>query len=480
MHNRTVGVSPGPGLLAGLIVGATVAPAIGQLGLDQSRTSFVDRQRILQRENEDRQHRDIPLTQKLSVDYGGWFNTYFFLYDDGVDSSRTLRQYELRVWASVTADRGIHTGYARMRTTYLDWNKGDQVTAHEDDLDGPNLERGWYQFDVARALRIYGEKDIPFELRTKIGRDLVNVGTGYAISLPLDHVEIVGEWYDFETRFLVGRTPSSVENIDSSRSVADHSDRDFWVIEEKYKGFENHEPFVYVAWQNDHTREDPLDLLQNYQYDSAYVGFGSTGELIDNLRYSSEWVIERGESYGDQRYLYTNDIKAWAFDQRLDYYFRHKTKPVVSAEYMFASGDPKRAGSPTNAEGGLVGDNVDNGFVGFGFRDTGIAFAPQLSNIHIWRLGGSLRPLPDYDATKDLEIGTDYYLYWKNKKAAAVSDGLADEQSGYLGWEMDYYANYRILSDLSWTVRFGTFFPGSAFSDRSVRTFLLTGITWSF
>ena len=66
------------------------------------------------------------------------------------------------------------------------------------------------------------------------------------------------------------------------------------------------------------------------------------------------------------------------------------------------------------------------------------------------------------------------------ESVAAVSDVLADERSGYLGWEMDYYANYRIFSDLSWTVRFGTFFPGSAFSDQTTRTFLLTGVTWSF
>ena len=147
---------------------------------------------------------------------------------------------------------------------------------------------------------------------------------------------------------------------------------------------------------------------------------------------------------------------------------------------MFASGDANRLGSPTNAEGGNRNDHVDRSFSSFGFRDTGISFSPRLSNIHVWRLGGSFRPLPEIEAAKELELGTDYYLYYKNKRVAAISDSLADETSGYAGWEMDYYANYRIFSDLSWTVRFGTFFPGSAFSDQTTRTFLLTGITWSF
>ena len=457
--------------------------AIGQLGLDSDlRTPILARQRALERENERRLQQELPLSQKFRVDWGGWYNSYFFLYDDGVESSRTLRQNELRLWASFAADRGIHQGYARMRMTYRDWNHGDNdgITAHENDLDGPNLERGWYQFDIAKALRVYGDAEIPFELKFKIGRDLVYVGTGYAIDLPLDHVMLQAEALNFETTFIAGKTPASTENIDRSRPVADHSNRAFFILEERYKGWDEHEPFFYIAWQDDRTSEDPPNLLQKYHYDSRYIGFGSTGELIDNLRYSTEWVIERGRSYNDQRFLKRSHIKAWGFDNRLDYFFRHKTKPVISGQWMFASGDSNRLGSPTNAEGGNRNDFVDRSFVGFGFRDTGLAFAPRLSNIHVWRLGGSFRPFPDVEIAKELELGTDWYLYYKHRSNAAVSDGLADRQSGYLGWEMDYYANYRIFSDLSWTIRFGTFFPGKAFSDRTTRTFLLTGITWSF
>lgn len=457
------------------------AASLGQMALDSGPSNaFLERQRALTRENDAKVQRELPVSQRLRVDYGGWVNDYFFLFDDGFESSRTLRQYELRLWASLSADRGIHTGYVRGRGTYLDWNHGDSFTPNEDDFDGFNLERGWYEFDFAKALRLYELNQAPYEFKVKIGRDLVNAGTGYAISLPLDHVQVKGEMAGFETTFIYGRTPSSTPNLDRSRPVADHSDRDFWIIEERYKGWDKHEPFAYVAWQNDNTREDPPRYLQNYDYNSAYIGWGSTGELIDNLRYSTEWVIERGSSFGDRRFLYTDEIKAWAFDQKLDYYFRHKSKPVLSAEYMFASGDSNRLGSPTNAEGGNRNDYVDRSFSGFGFRDTGLSFAPRLSNIHIWRLGGAFRPLPDVEAAKELELGADYYLYYKNKSVAAVSDVLADERSGYLGWEMDYFANYRIFSDLSWTIRFGTFFPGSAFSDQTTRTFLLTGVTWSF
>jgi hypothetical protein len=466
---------------------ALTASVQAQLGLGQNQNQnfgtsnvFLERQRALERENDQKLQETLPTAQKFRVDSGGWFNFYFFLFDDGINSSRTLRQYEMRNWISFNADKGVHDGYIRVRTTFDDWNQGDEYGVHSNDLNGPDLDRGWYQFDIAKALRLHTSSSAPFELKVKGGRDLVMIGTGYALDLTLDHVQLQGEYLNFETTVIYGRTPSSTENNDRSRPVADHSDRRFWIFQEKYKGFDKHEPFFYAAFQDDRTGEDPPNYLQNYKYDSEYYGFGSTGELIDNLHYGSEWVIERGTSYGDRRFLFKDNIKAWGCDQRLDYYFKHKTKPVLSAEYMFASGDANRLGSPTNSVGGNRIDKVDRSFDGFGFRDTGLSFAPRLSNINVWRAGGSFRPLPDCEATKELELGADYYLYYKNKAIAAVSDSTADEGAGYLGWEMDYYANYRILSDLAWTVRFGTFFPGSAFSDQSTRTFLLTGITWSF
>ncbi len=471
--------------LAATIALSTPLAASAQLSLDSdpsrgAASDFLQRQRDLERENQRKVHEQLPATQKFRMDYGGWYNAYFFLFDDGVESSRTLRQNELRLWASFSADRGIHNGYARVRMTYNDWNAGDSFSGNEDDLDGPNLERGWYSFDVGRAIDAYGNNDAPFGLTFKLGRDLVTIGTGYAIDLPLDHVQVQAELFDFQTTYIAGRTPASTENIDRSRPVADHSDRVFHIIEQRYKGWAEHEPFFYIAWQDDHTTEDPPSLYQQYRYDSRYIGFGASGELVDNLRYHTEWVIERGRSYNDQRFMQRSKIKSWGFDHRLDYFFTHKTKPVVSAEWMFASGDPNRLFTPTNAAGGNAGDHVDNSFVGFGFRDTGIAFSPRLSNMHVWRAGASFRPLPEVEAAKSLEVGSDCYLYYKNRSKAAVSDGLADRQSGYLGWEVDCFANYRIVSDLAWTVRFGSFFPGKAFSDRTTRTFLLTGVTWSF
>jgi hypothetical protein len=130
--------------------------------------------------------------------------------------------------------------------------------------------------------------------------------------------------------------------------------------------------------------------------------------------------------------------------------------------------------------GGNRGDFTDSGFNAFGWRDTGLAFAPILSNIHMWRGGGAFFAYEDERRASRLELGSDAYLFWKNRRAGAVSDPTADIQSGYLGWEIDVYANWEITHDLACTARYGVFFPGKAFSDRTTRTFFLVGMTWSF
>ena len=101
--------------------------------------------------------------------------------------------------------------------------------------------------------------------------------------------------------------------------------------------------------------------------------------------------------------------------------------------------------------------------------------------MHVLRFGGSLLPFEDkVEALRNLELGTNWFLYHKNHAIAAISDPTADLRSGNVGWEMDYYLNWRMTSDLSWTVRWGAFFPGEAYSDRGTRHFVFTGVTWSF
>ena len=137
------------------------------------------------------------------------------------------------------------------------------------------------------------------------------------------------------------------------------------------------------------------------------------------------------------------------WDAGVEKLFDCPMRPRIAGEYMFGSGDGNRRYTPTGAKGGNRGNARDASFAGFGLRDTGISLAPQISNLHIWKL-------------------------------SAISDPTADMFNGYVGAEMDYFVNWRLSSDLSWTVRWGTFFPGGAYSDQYPRHFIFTGLTWSF
>jgi hypothetical protein len=444
--------------------------------------SYINQQRQFEETQRLELDRKLPAQQKVLLDWGGWYSSNIFLFDDST-KDRTLRRQDFRLWGSMNADQGIHQMYVRMKLAYDDFNHGTGFDGDEDDLEGPNLERGWYQLDLAKFLRKKGGVDVPFDFTVKIGREYAMFGTGYALSMPLDMIQMTGGFGNLKIDGLLGRTIHSWDNLDSSRPHAGRSERYFYGVQARYTGFQKHQPFVYYLWQND-VQDDgnPIFQFQQWQYDSEYLGLGSTGELAKNLRYSGEVVYQRGKSYGDGAFLSRDDVCAFGWDYELDYFMPVKTSPKFSLEYMFASGDPDRLFSPTDAMGGNRSGTRDHGFNAFGYRNTGMALAPDLSNIHIWRAGASFMPLEKHrsELLRKIEMGTDWFLYNKNRSQAAISDPLADEQSGFVGWEMDYYVNWRFTNDLVWTARYGAFFPGKSYSDYDVKTFFLTGITWSF
>jgi hypothetical protein len=444
--------------------------------------SYINQQRQVEEEVRQQLDRNLPISQKVLLDWGGWLGSYVFMFDDSI-KNRTLRRQDVRLWGSLNADQGIHQAYVRLRLSYDDFNHGDSYTGNDDDLEGPNLDRGWYQLDLAKLLRKHGDIDLPFDLTIKGGRDYVMFGTGYALSMPLDAVQMTTGLGDIKIDTLLGKTISSYDNLDTSRPDPGRSDRCFYGVQARYTGFQKHEPFLYYFAQNDCQNDGwPILYKQKWDYDSEYLGFGSTGEITPYLRYSGEFVFQSGRSYADKQWSGTEPIDAYGWDYELTYMPHLSLRPKFSLEYMFASGDADRLLSPVNASGGNLAGTSDKSFNAFGYRNTGLALAPDLSNLHIWRLGGSFFPFNKHpnEWLKKLEIGSDFFLYNKNKINAAISDPLADLPSGFVGWEMDYYINWRLTSDLSMTLRYGTFVPGSAYTNEETRNFFLTGFTWSF
>jgi hypothetical protein len=459
-----------------LLASAGLAPAYAQSGGEGD--SLLQQQRLID-ERLDKERKSLaPVNSLLDWQWGGWIEYYIFHIDDGIQSQRVMQRPGLSLWTRLNVDNNAHQFFARMKFTFEYFNPGDEYDRQQDWI-GPNLDRGWYQIDVGKAFRLTNPDD-PCQMSIRVGRQDVTFGAGYALDLPLDAVRFDTKLHDLTITGLVGKTIGSYPNIDRSTPVGGHSDRNFFGVQATYTRLQNHKPFAYAIWNDDRTDERPKDWLQNYSYDTQYYGVGSRGTVVHNLNYWTEWVYETGQSYGDGMVCRRDRVGAWAWDAGLEYLFDVYTHPYLGVEYMFASGDSGRLFSATGAAGGNRGDRHDSGFAGFGYRDTGISAAPALSNLHIWRFGGGLKPLEKHEFFRDMEVGSNWFLYNKHHEGGAISDSAAGQFSGFVGWEMDYFINWRLASDISWTIRWGTFFPGEAYIDREMRNFLFTGVTWSF
>lgn len=447
-------------------------------GQNQPGENLLQQQRLVDERLRREREELAPLDAVFDWQWGGWLDYYFFDFNDGIQSQRLLHRPSLFLWTRLVADDGAHEAFARMKLTFNGFNPGDQFDRRQDWV-GPNLDRGWYQIDLGRALRI-ADAGAPVQVRVKTGRQDVLFGTGYAFDQPLDAVTLDVKLWDFRVSGLLGKSIGSYPNVDRSDPVDTHSARRFYGAQLTYEGIDRHRPFLYAIWNDDYTDERPKDWLQDYSYDTQYFGFGSRGEIVHNLNYWAEGVYETGHSFGDGDYVSRDTVRAWGADVGLEYLWDLPYRPRVVGEYMFASGDGDRVFNATGARGGNHGDREDSAFVGFGYRDTGIALGPTPSNLHIWKAGGSLLPLHHVERLRDFELGTNWFLYHKNQSRGAISDPTAQEFEGYVGWEMDYYVNWRVNADLSWTFRWGLFFPGDAYEDRGERSFFFTGLTWSF
>jgi hypothetical protein len=440
--------------------------------------NFLQQQRVIDEKLAQERAQVAPFSENVDWQWGGWIDYYVFHFDDGVQESRVVERPGLAVWTRLSADNDAHQFFARMRMTYTFFEPGDQIERQKD-VQGPNFDRAYYEIDFKKALH-FGSPADPVQMKMRIGRQSVQYGTGYAFDLPIDAVWLDTKLGDFHVQSMFGKSIASYPNIDRSEPVDSHSHRLFYGVQATYDGWQHHQPFVYAIWNDDKTDERPKNGLQDYSYDSQYFGAGSHGEIVHNLNYWVEGVYESGHDFGNGNFIRKDYIDAWAFDAGLEYLFDCPGRPRIAGEYMFASGDSDRIYSPNSAFGGNRNGREDNSFVGFGWRDTGISASPSLSNIHIWKAGASIAPFEKVELLRDLEFGTNWFIYHKNHSAAAISDPTAQDYNGFVGWEMDWFINWRIASDISWTTRWGAFYPGSAYTDQGRRDFIFTGLTWSF
>ena len=257
------------------------------------------RQRILDEPFRLQMDESVPTDKRMVFDWGGWFRSSYWALEEDVDRNfdgssdgdHVLRRQQLRLWGNVTIDQ-VHQFYGRMKLDYLDWNHGTSFDGKDDDWVGANLERGWYDFRLSRAQWSYGQEPGDFDLGVKVGRQYVELGTGLALSIPLDAVLLSAYYRDWQFVGLGALSIPSTDNIDWSRRGDTEEERRYLGVQINYNGQRDHTPFVYYLVQDD--RDTGLVRYgKQFGYDSQYVGLGSRGVFFNrDLQYSCEAVGE--------------------------------------------------------------------------------------------------------------------------------------------------------------------------------------------
>lgn len=449
-----------------------------------------------------RANSEIPPGQRYLLDVGAYVQFTYLSLDDSLGENHVLRQYEFLPYARLSLD-GAQELFLRGRFGWRDFNDGDSFDGRGDERIDGDLDRGFYKLDLRRYNAAYGTNVLgasptgEFNLVFQGGRDLVYWANGLVMGQVIDGI-IVDVSRPFglpiDVQAIGGVTPVRTVDFDSSRPSFDHHTRRgfYGAMASTTVGEGRHRPYVYGLLQRDYNEEDFQSLgpvETEFEYNSYYIGAGSVGAITDNLRYGVEVAFEGGETVSNSFVLSPagglfpidqtrDDIHAMAFDFRLDYLFNNARQSRISFEFIGATGDNDRLHT-SNTFGGNRFDTNDRSFNAFGLVNTGLAFAPEASNLLCLRLGASTFPLRGSGLFRELQIGAEVFAFGKFEKNAPIDEPTFDHR--YLGWEPDIFVNWQITSDLTLAFRYGVFFPNSdAFPDPDPRHFIFAGLTFAF
>jgi hypothetical protein len=434
----------------------------------------------------------VPANERAFLDYGAYFTFSYLTADDNLNDNHVLRQYDLVEYARLNFDEA-HEVFLRFRTTYRDFNAGDPFESHNGSgLVDPDFDVAYYKFDLSRYEGAYKGKEIDGNLIVKAGRDITYWGNGLVLGTVLDGLTVEVDKGPYTLTGIAGITPVRTVDFDPSRPDYDVDTRRgfYGVMGSMQVG--THKPYAYALFQQDYNHNETLDqagIKTKFAYDSYYLGFGSSGSLSDRIVYGAEVVYEGGSSQSNS-YAITppsltqidqkmDDIQAMAADLRLDYVLQDEHRSRASGELILATGDDDRLDTNTTFNGNKPGTN-DRAYNGFGLINTGLAFAPAVSNLAVLRVGISTFPLNGTGPFKRLQVGADVFVYGKFDESAPI-DELTTPGKRFLGIEPDVYLNWQMASDVTLALRYGVFFPDhDAFPSDDVRQFFSAGMTFAF
>jgi hypothetical protein len=283
---------------------------------------------------------DVPAGQRALIDYGVYATFGFLAIDDPLQNTHILRQTDINAYVRINVD-DAHEFYMRVLQRFTDWNTGDSFDGNDEDTVEAQFERIHYRFDLAKAREAYDGESINYNFVIQGGRQLVHWANGLALSQVLDGGSIVLSCENISLELMAGATrPSSVDFDPSRPGFAGDTHRDFYGAKLELQTLPEHRIFVYALKQHDSNHNsllitDPIpgpigdEFGTAFEYNSHYIGIGSTGNLGDRVLYSTEFVLQGGDSnstsvisaggFAVPVAQTQDDIDAYAFDIKIEY-----------------------------------------------------------------------------------------------------------------------------------------------------------------
>ena len=429
----------------------------------------------------------LSVSERSMFDIGGYLNFTAIFLTDSTNNYRRLFAPEITLYGRAVID-GAHQFFVRSRFVYDDYSPGDSFDGKGSRWDEPFLDRYWYEFDSRRAIESSKGVTPNWDINVRAGRQFVNWGGGLALSEVLYAARPTFTFGRLDIEGMAGVTPPDESIVDFDASRADYNSntlRGFFGGLLRYTTKSNHEFYAYGLYMPDYNDSERAAFPQgigpvDFKYEATYVGIGADGSFSPQWLYAAEFVYEFGTSQSDplrapQR---SEDISAWAATAQLTWLFRDAGRSSITFETVLASGDDDRLNS-TDTVGGNKRGTTDHGYNSLGFASTGLAFAPSVSNIMLFRVGGKTTPFAEHNTLNGIQIGGDVTVFNKLSSDAPIDQPTTDDT--YLGIETDVYFNYRITSDLTFIARCGLFFPSDTIeSSAATKYFVFLGWTLSF
>ncbi len=418
----------------------------------------------------------------FAFDWGGWLTETFTDPQNDVNASpKYAFREDIRLWlkGGVRIPKDLPKFLGKEHFIYF---RAKNATQHEhkgnSDNDGPHVDMLYLSSDFGR-------------LKTRIGRRFNSLGRGITYADIHDGADLEADLNFISLKAFYSKTLPHEHNIDASApGFNKHYNRHFFGTEVQYLKMSKHIPYFYYMRTIDRSDETPISNSADFDYDSYYLGAGSRGEFfIPNLRYFNEWIWERGKSRLSNS-IDAARVKSWAVDTGLEYYFLFVTHPVAKIQFARGSGDADRISVTNTTNGNTAGR--DKNFLYFGhFTNGGYALNVRLSNINVYRIGMTLKPLEPISPSRvkntlwaglrEMTLGTDYYIFRKSKPGGGISDRRGSRVLKEVGMEWDVFLTWRVTSDLNWSFQWANFKPGDAFyPDREHERFLSSSLTWAF